>query len=81
MPPVGYGVGYPITYHCDITLIAILSMAAVLTGRLEDGTPVRGDLPGGDALVLGDQVRARDRRGSTPGLNVVKPGVHFALAY
>jgi hypothetical protein len=26
MPPVGSGVGYPITYHYDITLIAGLSM-------------------------------------------------------
>ena len=30
-PPVGCGVGYPITYQSDITLIAGLSMAAVLT--------------------------------------------------
>jgi hypothetical protein len=34
-------------------------MAAVLTGRWGDGASVRGDLPGGDALVLAEQVHAR----------------------
>src|SRR5580698_5903689 len=37
MPPAGCGVGHPITYQRDITLIAGLSMAEVLTGRLGDG--------------------------------------------
>src|SRR5580704_18411474 len=59
VPPVGCGAGYPITYHCDITLIAVLSMAAVLTGRPRGRHAGPGDLPGGNALVLADQVRAR----------------------
>src|ERR1039458_6486989 len=56
MPPVGCGAGHPITYQRDITLIAGLSMVTVLAGWPGDGAPGQGDLPGGDALVLADQV-------------------------
>jgi hypothetical protein len=45
MPPVGCGAGRPITYQSDITLIAGLSMVAVLTGRLGDGASVRVTYP------------------------------------
>src|ERR1022692_202965 len=34
MPPVGCGVSHPISYQYDITLLCVLSMVAVLTGRL-----------------------------------------------
>src|ERR1017187_2880674 len=53
------GAGHPITYQRDITLIDGLSMVAVLTGRLGGPRVGEGDLPGGGALVLADQVRAR----------------------
>jgi hypothetical protein len=53
------GAGHPITYQRDITLIGGLSMVAVLTGRLGGPRVGEGDLPGGGALVLADQVRAR----------------------
>jgi hypothetical protein len=36
MPPVGCGVGHPISYQIDITLISSLSMVAVLMGVLFD---------------------------------------------
>src|SRR5215472_594723 len=35
IPPAECGVGYPITYQSDITLIAGSSMAAALEGRAE----------------------------------------------
>jgi hypothetical protein len=41
MPPAGCGVGHPITCKFDIILIAGLSMAAVLTGRLAGFASVR----------------------------------------
>src|ERR1017187_5305241 len=59
MPPLGRGAGHPGTYQRDIRLIGGLSMVAVLTGRLGGPRVGEGDLPGGGALVLADQVRAR----------------------
>jgi len=56
---VGCDVGHPIIYQYDIILIAGLALVAVLTGRPGDGASGQGDLPGGDALVLADQVHAR----------------------
>jgi hypothetical protein len=60
-----------------------LSTAAVLTGRLGDGAPVRVTYPSGDALILADQVHARvDQRqvredpGEAPK---VPAGVRFYL--
>jgi hypothetical protein len=64
VPPVGCGAGYPITYHCDITLIAVLSMAAVLTGRLEDGTPVRVTYPA--AMRSSSRIRCAHGIGEAP---------------
>ena len=60
-------------------------MAAGPTGRLGDGASVRGDLPGGDALVLADQVRARvDEREAREDLGEVPKvpaGVRFYLSW
>jgi hypothetical protein len=55
MPPAECGVGYPITYQDDITLIADLSMVAVLTGPLGDGASVRVTYPA--AMRSSSQIR------------------------
>jgi hypothetical protein len=59
MPPVGCGVGHPITYQDDITLIIRLVNGGSPDGPAGGWRAGAGDLPGGDALVLADQVHAR----------------------
>src|SRR5579864_3414824 len=44
MPPVGCGVGHPITYQYDIILIACTSIVTVRTGQLEAGRGIRRHL-------------------------------------
>src|ERR1039457_99180 len=74
------GVGHPITYQYDSTLILGINGGSPNgpTGGRRGG---EGDLPGGDALVLADQVHARvDERQVREGLGEVPKvpaGVRF----
>jgi hypothetical protein len=80
---VGCGAGHPNIYQYDITLISDWSMVAVLTGPAGGRRVGQGDLPGGDTLVLADQVHApvderqvREDLGEVPR---VLAGVRFYL--